>query len=297
MHFLEILSLAITKLLFVCFNFRWRFEALKSRCIIFDREMLLEEHNIPFKPVHNVKALVLERFNGGSKECPDIGVQQIQKMTATTPDNSIVEPEHSDSNFLQLSALEDKPIENWDISLKMSQEFNGYNESATQVFDDSIVPSDSMLMPNVIEKEIKRENLYKENVATKSSMDLTITNESSGISVMEHPQFRDIQMSVERRKILKEVSQEIVNHTPKISNVNISANRHLEFSSASQCSFLSELNALKGKADDTSNDILEQSLKKQDRPKFIAKAEECNTKPTKPKITIKHITLRKKNNA
>lgn len=34
--------------------YRWRFEALKNRCIIIDRESLLEKHSIPFKIFKNV---------------------------------------------------------------------------------------------------------------------------------------------------------------------------------------------------------------------------------------------------
>ncbi|XP_075153588.1 spindle apparatus coiled-coil protein 1 spindly [Haematobia irritans] len=40
---------------------RWKFEALKSRCILLDRENLLTEHKIDFKPVHAIEYHIPEK--------------------------------------------------------------------------------------------------------------------------------------------------------------------------------------------------------------------------------------------
>lgn len=45
------------------FNFRWRFEALKSRCIVADRESLLEDHKIPFGAISNIQSRVMKIDN------------------------------------------------------------------------------------------------------------------------------------------------------------------------------------------------------------------------------------------
>lgn len=55
-------------------NFRWRFEALKSRCTIINRELLLEEHNISFSPMSDLasRAAVNKYFPDVSKETPQV---------------------------------------------------------------------------------------------------------------------------------------------------------------------------------------------------------------------------------
>lgn len=42
-------------------NYRWRFESLKSRCVLIDREHLLTENNIKFKPVQAVEYNISEK--------------------------------------------------------------------------------------------------------------------------------------------------------------------------------------------------------------------------------------------
>lgn len=53
--------------------FRWRFEALKNRCIIIDRDLLLEANNIPYEAqLKNARKVVTEKFGDGSGEQPSI---------------------------------------------------------------------------------------------------------------------------------------------------------------------------------------------------------------------------------
>ncbi|XP_023296427.2 protein Spindly [Lucilia cuprina] len=46
---------------------RWRFESLKSRCILIDREHLLTENNIKFKPVHAIEYSISEKEQAEAK--------------------------------------------------------------------------------------------------------------------------------------------------------------------------------------------------------------------------------------
>lgn len=54
------------------FRFRWRFEALKSRCIIIERESLLEDNKIDFEPLDNIEvnSLVNAKYLNVSQEVP-----------------------------------------------------------------------------------------------------------------------------------------------------------------------------------------------------------------------------------
>lgn len=52
-------------------NFRWRFEALKSRCIIADREALLEDNRIPFRDISDIERRI--RKIDGENASPNIG--------------------------------------------------------------------------------------------------------------------------------------------------------------------------------------------------------------------------------
>lgn len=70
MRIIDLFIIQLTKFSF--YLFRWRFEALKSRCVIIDREMLLEKHNIPFEPLRNARFVVEQRFRNPSKETADI---------------------------------------------------------------------------------------------------------------------------------------------------------------------------------------------------------------------------------
>lgn len=71
---------------FVC---RWRFEALKSRCVLLDREMLLETNNIPFeKSLPNMRQRVNQQF--GANEEPLID-GLAQSNASSVPHN----PSHS----------------------------------------------------------------------------------------------------------------------------------------------------------------------------------------------------------
>lgn len=70
--------------MFFKYNFyRWRFESLKSRCILLDREHLLVENKITFKPVHAIE------FQISEKEQKEARPRIVSKRRSSTFDNIV----------------------------------------------------------------------------------------------------------------------------------------------------------------------------------------------------------------
>lgn len=89
--------------------FRWRFEALKSRCTIINRELLLEDHKIAFEPLNKLEArqAVQKHFPDVAKETPQIFDAIDQQQTA--PEHPPVEAKVIDENSSNATAVVNEP--------------------------------------------------------------------------------------------------------------------------------------------------------------------------------------------
>ncbi|XP_030384170.1 protein Spindly [Scaptodrosophila lebanonensis] len=83
---------------------RWRFESLRSRCVVIDRENLLTEHKISFKPMQamefNIKEAELETalpriMNADSAKNEALPGESTMNSPATNAPNVIAEPQKS----------------------------------------------------------------------------------------------------------------------------------------------------------------------------------------------------------
>lgn len=284
--------------------FRWRFEALKLRCVIIDREMLLEENKIPFEPVKDIGCKVREKFNDGSNEVPHLGVENIASSTNTIPDTSIIgcqdEKLNSGIKIEKIESLASVP----DISTLSVKE-----EDTTPSISSVYKPEISLTAktePTLLIDTSNKENIAENGTIFSNQLSPTkhLESDVSSISTIVQPQFRDIQMSAQRKNVLKGVTEEIINKTPKVDKVNTNR-RQLKYPTASsmQCEFLGELNALKdhsneqsvtSKVDGVKCVGAEQFSGKSERPDLVLNTNATERKPIKPKVTIKHIILTRK---
>lgn len=175
-------------------HFRWRFEALKSRCLIIDREILLEKHKIPYESrLKNIQELVRKYFKDGENEEPDI-------------DNYNTPLELSDASININNSLMNATMA--DVSMVPTK----HVETIQEVEAPECMASTSNLPVNNIESDIAGKTENKENTNVENSL----ANELSCFSqpsTPAQPQFRKVNVSTERMKVLREMSEEIVNKT------------------------------------------------------------------------------------
>lgn len=258
----------------------------------------------------DIGSKVKERFDNGSNEVPHFGLDNAITSTNTTPDSSYIDSQ--DQNLINNMKIE--KVESLTFVPDISTLSVKEEEDKPANVHESIAPDSPAYRPQTFltvktEPTLIIDMSNKENIAedaTNFSNQLSpVKPEVSSISTIVQPQFRDIQMSAQRKNVLKGFSEEIINKTPKVDNVNTNR-RQLKYPAVSslQCEFLSELNALKdhsneqgiGPMDDTVKSVGSgQFSRKSERSHLVLKTEASDRKPIKPKITIKHITLTRKN--
>lgn len=99
------------KLIFFFRLFRWRFEALKSRCVIMNREMLLENNSISFdRKLQNIRQMVEKKFGPNEEPMIDDVVCSVDESStknicaSETNDLSVNEPTESWSDVEEIFA-------------------------------------------------------------------------------------------------------------------------------------------------------------------------------------------------
>lgn len=159
---------------------RWRFEALKSRCIIIDRELLLESNKIPYdSQMKTIRKVVEARFGDGTAEQPqiedvpvsDLNVPDVICLDDTKPTTTIkIEPATSIE-----SPIQSQPI--------VATKSNSFDESSFDVscFQDSTIvgvqnPVELSIMMDESEylacPGVARKTADKENVMSSTLLDV-----------------------------------------------------------------------------------------------------------------------------
>lgn len=294
-------------------NFRWRFEALKLRCILLERESLLEEHKIPFESVKNVESLVQQKFNDGSNETPNIyGTKDCQLVSITnqlpSSTSQIIHEFENDKNLeksMQTTDDEEKsesPIISLTETLNPSNNLNetGFEETIDLTEESVLNPQLITDMPNEIEFSkcnIKNECKSPLNASIMNKENVASNLESQSVSLVQLPldqqvtstaqlKFRDIQITPARRNILKEFSASIVTQTP------VPNRRHLVFPIESETKY-STRSEIKTESKSMNNRSLAdfKTPKSLTYSNSLAKSE-C--KPEKSKFVVKQISLKSK---
>lgn len=221
------------------FCHRWRFEALKSRCIIIDRELLLEQNNIAFEPPpKRMKEMVVERFGDYAKEKPkidddsdaeDVPNDETKNVSVSTNGSSGIECDVTPSQGSSIMpSSEIAPLPN--ITPEMDSPPNIMpvptiktefveqielikTEIGAQALDETIEvkPDISTILNGLADVSsidqslnIKVEN--KENFHQNNENSLA--NELSALNPAL-PKFREMKLSSERKQIIREISSEI----------------------------------------------------------------------------------------
>lgn len=138
--------------------------------------MLLEKHNIPYGSVKNVVALVEKKFKDGSNEMPNVtetlNIVPIRHLSAHPTINDSIKRE-SENIFLL------DHIENDLISVARKE----------------------------IKSPQKEESINKENVKTESVLPVPCLSQEMGL--ISVPQYRDINITPQRKKVLQQVTETI----------------------------------------------------------------------------------------
>lgn len=130
---------------------RWRFEALKSRCVIMNREMLLEKHKINFEPkLSNIRQMVERQYN--QNESPiidDVPFFLEKSFRDTVCVSNPTSPQHDNIFESDETHLKD----NWE---EVKEIFDNFNSQTTQNNCKQNVPAQRdentiLMLPNECE--------------------------------------------------------------------------------------------------------------------------------------------------
>ncbi|XP_059221975.1 protein Spindly [Stomoxys calcitrans] len=154
---------------------RWRFEALKSRCLLLDREHLLTEHKIDFKPVHAVEFHIPEKQLNEAR--PRI-VSNRRSLTfdnmprkSTTPlkaikdenANTVGEHENNGKQGHSKEQLENPPIEKFKVEeIQTQQNSNEVVNNPLEIDKQNSSPGKDTEVPQnpneVVKKAVEPDN-------------------------------------------------------------------------------------------------------------------------------------------
>lgn len=243
---------------------RWRFEALKLRCVVIDRELLLEQHKVPFEPTpKHMKKIVEERFGDYTKEQPNIDLdavlnsKEVEKKSlqneATNASTNGSQPGPMDIviNRIRQNPIRIKPfaeieanvasvsnqIENRVPTLNMD---SVKKEPVDDELDENVEikpdvstilgnmnDSSSFTTPFAIHTAIKQEN--KENFSAPNTVNENcLATEWATLNPRTpQPKFRTLNLSTQRKQELKEFTQEVAKSGTTV-NLNESNAEHIK---------------------------------------------------------------------
>lgn len=182
---------------------RWRFEALKSRCIIVDRETLLEQNNIPFGPLAEIGNKVEKLYLDGSNEIPnithDVPLTSLPALPVTT--NKIADNESTSDIVFGPVSLEK------DISIANARQ---------QILSKTITESDSVMYMKSVQGDDSNMPHDCSNTSEMNKENQIEFPESPGqANAQAIPRFQPINITAERMKVL---SHSIINNNEEKTN-------------------------------------------------------------------------------
>lgn len=220
--------------MFIYNFFRWRFEALKSRCIIMNREMLLQQNNVNFE--HKVPAIrqMVENLFGPNED-------PLIEETFWSINNVKNNGGESSSDLSRIDENVTQLDNNW---LEVKENFanlrrftsTSENRRETYVNDDTMHHEDAMIS---LQNKKKSKDYEREN---KSN--LTPGNSTAVIHMIEDKENTNEEMQKNKN------SPKCLNDTSRVSSIN-------EFSKLDQ----------RGRVKQVNVEMFTVTLKRRDSPK------------------------------
>lgn len=231
--------------------FRWRFETLKLRCVVIDRELLLEQNKIPFEPMpKHMKKVVEERFGDYTKEQPNIDLetvtsskevekkelqseatnesasgsgtllddinQNLLKTNSGIETNAASDPNQIDNSIppSNLISIKKEPVDKLDETVEIKPDVS--------TILGNLNDTSSFTTPFAIDIAIKQEN--KENFNENClATELATLNPRT-----PQPEFRTLKLSSQRKQELRQFTQEVANSDTTAISLNASSAENIK---------------------------------------------------------------------
>lgn len=221
--------------------FRWRFEALKLRCVVIDRELLLEQHKIPFEPTpKQMKKIVEERFGDYTKEQPNIDLDaapsskevemkdlQTEAANASASksqslmdkcNQSLVKPFHGiGANTATVPYQIENPVPPLNIDAIKKEPVDEMVEIKPDVSTVLGNMNDTSSFTAPIDITIKQENKENFNASNFVNENCLATELVTLHPTTPQPKFRTLNFSSQRKQELKQITQEVANLDTTVS--------------------------------------------------------------------------------
>lgn len=183
---------------------------MKSRCIIVDREVLLEQHNIPFGPLAKVGNIVESLYKDGTREIPNISHQiPITPQSTLEPTNSVIINDYSFSSQSVSDSVGKKKHISDDIQSTLSSTID-YKISNANATDLLPIRSEYLAANNSIkcEKSVQGDStdVYNQELNEENQTFIRNARPLAALSTTI-PRFQPINISSER---MEELSRSIV---------------------------------------------------------------------------------------
>lgn len=153
---------------FVCL-FRWRFESLKSRCILIDRENLLTQNKINFKPVHAVEYNISEQSQKEAK--PRIVANRRSSILESLNNRKSTSPSRSQ----QIVSKDDAILNDLHIKKELTNEVAAQEDIPTDYKNENQKLEPQFEAPENIDKfKAEIQSPHIKNIKTCDSFSMSI---------------------------------------------------------------------------------------------------------------------------
>lgn len=238
-----------------CINFefliRWRFEALKLRCVVIDRELLLEQHKIPFEPTpKHMKKIIEERFGDYTKEEPNIDLEAAPSSEEVEKNELQSEATHASASGCPtpLDAIHNRCNQNLlqaisgieANAVSVSNPINSIKKEPAEELDETVEinpdlstvlsnmnDTSSFTTPFAIDTAIKQENKENLNALNVANENCLATELATLNPRTPQPKFRTLNFSTQRKQELKQFTQEVANSNTVVS-LNVSSAENIK---------------------------------------------------------------------